>query len=72
MLAPSVELLHARLRGRLAPTGVGDAADLEGSLSRQSGTTFLAARLLDATACAKPPSLSEHTLAARPGGLVFR
>ena len=72
LLAPSVERLHARLLRRLAPTGVGDAADLVGSLSRQSGTTFLAARLLDATACAKPPSLAEHTLAARPGGLAFR
>jgi hypothetical protein len=72
MLAPSVEQLHARLRGRLAPTVAGDAADLVGSLSRQPGTTFVAARLLDVTACAKAPSLSQHTSAARPGGLVFR
>jgi hypothetical protein len=72
MLAPSVEQLRARLRAGLAPTGVGDAADLVGSVSRQPGTTFVAARLLDATACAKTPSLSEHTSAARPGGLVFR
>ena len=72
MLAPSLEQLHARLRGRLAPTVVGDAADLVGSLSRQPGTTFVAARLLDVTACAKPPSLSQHTSAGRPGGLVFR
>lgn len=71
MLAPSIELLHARLRGRLAPTGVGDAADLVGSLSRQPGTTFVAARLLDATACARSPSLAEHTPAARSSGLAF-
>jgi hypothetical protein len=72
MLAPSVERLHARLRGRLEPTGVGDAADLVGSLSRQPGPASVAARLLDATARVKPPSLAEHTPAARPGGLVFR
>ena len=71
MLAPSVELLHARFRGRLAPTGVGDAADLVGSLSRQPGTTFVAARLLDATACAKPPPLAGHAPAARSSGLAF-
>lgn len=72
MLAPSVEQLHARLRPGLAPADVGDATDLAGSVSRQPGPAFVVARLLDVTACAKPPSLAGHTSAARPGGLVSR
>jgi len=72
MLAPSVEQLHARLRPGLAPADVGDATDLAGSVSRQPGPAFVVARLLDVTARVKPPSLAEHTSAARPGGLVFR
>src|SRR5665647_662155 len=71
MLAPSVEQLHARLRPGLTPAAVGDATDLVGSVSRQPGPASVAARLLDATACAKPPSLSEHTSAARSSGLAF-
>ena len=71
LLAPSVERLHARLRPGLAPTVVGDATDLAGSVSRQPGTASVAARLLDATARVKPPSLAEHTPAARSSGLAF-
>ncbi|MHB8187345.1 MAG: hypothetical protein ACYDDU_15000 [Dermatophilaceae bacterium] len=71
LLAPSVERLHARLRPGLAPIGVGDATDLAGSVSRQPGTASVAARLLDATARVKPPSLAEHTPAARSSGLAF-
>jgi hypothetical protein len=66
------EQLHARLRPGLAPAGFGDATDFAGSVSRQPGPVSVAVRLLDVTLRDKPPSLSERTSAACPGGLVWK
>ena len=50
MLPPSVARLHARLRGKLVQTGVGDITDLAGRVRHPFDSALVAARLLDASA----------------------
>lgn len=61
LLAPSVELLHARLCGDLVPAGVAEILDLARRVSRQPDPTRVASRLLDASVRVTLPSSAAHT-----------
>ena len=61
LLAPSVELLHARLCGDLVPAGVAEILDLARRVSRQPEPTRVASRLLDASVRVTLPSSAAHT-----------
>jgi len=71
LLAPSVELLHARLCGDQVPAGVAGIQDLAGRVRRQPDPTRVASRLLDASVRVTLQS-SAHTPAARPSVPVRR
>ena len=72
LLAPSVELLHARLCGDLVPAGVAEILDLARRAGRQPDPTCAASRLLDASACVTLPSSAACTPAASSIGPLYR
>ena len=56
MLAPSVERLHARLRGGLVPAGDDDIPKLVSAMNGRSDSTHLTGRLLDRALPTRSPS----------------
>jgi|GEM_PF-2325921 len=72
LLAPSVELLHARLCGELVPANVGGIMDLAGAVRRQRFPSRATSRLLDASVGGPLPSPAWHTPTARSIGLLRR
>jgi hypothetical protein len=72
LLAPSIELLHARMCGELVPAGAAGILDLAGSARRQPLPTRVASRLLDASVGGPLPSPASRTPAARSSGSLRR